>query len=71
VDKEKKRLALLLGTIMYLKGNSLGSAGVIRTYHSRRVATLMARALPLYGMVSGVWLEGTVLAQGLLRDSEI
>jgi hypothetical protein len=31
----------------------------------------MARALPLFGMAAGVQLEGTTLAQGKLRNSEI
>jgi hypothetical protein len=37
VDKEKKRLAPLLGTIAYLKGHGHCGAGVIGAYHSRRV----------------------------------
>jgi hypothetical protein len=71
VDKEKKRLAPLLGAIAYVKGHSLCGASVIRAYHSRQVAPLMARVLPLYGMAPGVRLEGMALAQGLLHDSEI
>jgi hypothetical protein len=62
VDKEKKRLAPLLGAIAYLKGHSLDDADVSGASHSRRVAPLMARALPLYGMALGMRLEGTVLA---------
>lgn len=71
VDKERKRLASLLGAIAYLNGHDLCGAGVIGAYHSRRVAPLMARELLLYGMAPGVRLEGTLLAQGLLQDSEI
>jgi hypothetical protein len=62
VDKEKKRLASLLGAIAYLRGHGLYAAGVIGAYHSRWVVPLMAHALPLFGMASGVRLEGTVLA---------
>jgi hypothetical protein len=69
VDKKKKRLAPLLSAIAYLKGHGLCGTG--RAYHSRRVAPLMARALPMYGMAPHVWLEGLMLAQGLLWDSEI
>ena len=49
----------------------LRGAGVIGGYHARRVASLMARVLPLYGMTPGAQLVGTTLAQGLLRDSEV
>lgn len=38
---------------------------------ARRVAPLMVRALLLYGMVPIAQLDGTVLAQGALRDFEI
>ena len=37
----------------------------------RRVAPLMACALPLYEMMPDAQLNGTVLAQGLLHDSEV
>jgi hypothetical protein len=71
VDKEKKRLAPFLSAITHLKGHGLCNAGVIGAYHSRRVAPLMARALPLFVMTAEVQLEGTVLAQGTLRNLEI
>jgi hypothetical protein len=71
VDKEKKRLTPFLGAIAYLKGHGFCGACIIGAYHSRRVMSLMVRALSLYGMASGVRLEGMALAQGLLRDSEI
>jgi hypothetical protein len=35
MDKEKKRLAPLLGAIAHLKGHGLCGAGVIRASHSR------------------------------------
>ena len=49
--KEKKRMHDLLGAIVFLKTHGLCGASVIRGYHSRRVAPLMARVLPLYGMM--------------------
>jgi hypothetical protein len=70
-DKEKKRLALLLGAIVHLKGHGLCGVGLIRTYHSRRVAPLMACMLPLFGMASEMRLEGTALAHGSLQSSDI
>jgi hypothetical protein len=70
IKKEKKRIIPLHGAIAYLKGHGLYSTGVIGAYHSRWVAPL-ARALLLYGMASGMRLEGMALAQGLLQDLEI
>ena len=49
-EKEKKRMSNILDTIAFLKSHGLRGASVIRAYHVRRVALLMARALPLYGM---------------------
>jgi hypothetical protein len=71
MDKEKKRVALLLGAITYLKGHGLCGVGVIGACHSRRVAPLMVCALPLFGMALGVRLEGMTLAHGLLRNLDI
>ena len=48
--KDKKRMHDLLEAITFLKTHSLHGAGVIEGYHTRRVAPLMARILPLYGM---------------------
>jgi hypothetical protein len=69
--KEKKRLHDLLDTIVLLKHHGLCETGVIGAYHARRVTPLMARALSLYKMTTGAQLDGTVLAQGVLRYSEI
>ena len=44
---------------------------IISAYHVRRVAPLMARALPLYQMVPGVSFEGTVLVDEALPPSEV
>jgi hypothetical protein len=45
---EKRRLGNLLKAIVLLKCHDLHASGVVGVYHSRRVAPLMARALPLY-----------------------
>jgi len=60
--KEKKRMCDLLKAIASLRSCCLHGADVIGSYHARRVAPLMARALPLFGMVPVVELGGTVLA---------
>ena len=44
---------------------------IISAYHARRVAPLMARALPLYQMVPGASFEGTVLVDKALPPSEV
>jgi hypothetical protein len=44
---------------------------VIRAYHARRVAPLLARVLLMHRMVPVAWLEGMVLAEGPLADSKI
>jgi hypothetical protein len=62
MEKKKTRLADLLEVIALLKCHGLQGIGVVGVYHPRRVAPLMARALPLYGMVRVVQLDGTVLA---------
>ena len=46
-------------------------SGIIGAYHARRVAPLMARALPLYRMVPGESFEGTVLIDEALAPSEV
>jgi hypothetical protein len=71
VEKEKKRLANLLEAIALLKCHGLQGSGLVRAYHTWRVAPLMARTLPLYGMVPIMKLGGTVVAQGAFCDSEI
>jgi hypothetical protein len=53
-DKEKKKLHDHLKAITLLKDRGLHGIGVIRAYHTRRVAPLMARALPLYKMTPDV-----------------
>ena len=46
-------------------------SGIIGAYHTRRVAPLMSRALPLYLMAPGASLEGTTLADGALPPTEV
>ena len=46
-------------------------SGIIGPYHTRRVAPLMARSLPLHRMVSGVSFEGTVLVDEAFPPSEV
>ena len=46
-------------------------SGIIGAYHARRVAPLMAHALPLYQMVPGASFEGTPLADEALPPSEV
>ena len=45
--------------------------GIIDAYHARRVAPLMARALPLHRMMLGMSFEGTVLVDKALPFSEV
>ena len=51
--KEKKRMHDLLEVIAFLKTHGHHRADVIGGYHVRRVAPLMSRILPLYGMTPG------------------
>ena len=61
----------ILEAIASLRSHGLCGAGVIGAYHVRRVAPLMACALPLFVMMPVVELSGTVLAQGSLCNSKI
>ena len=68
----KKKMHDILDAVVLLRSHSLRGASIIGAYHARRVAPLMVRALPLFGMVPIVELGGMVLASGpLLRNSEI
>ena len=44
---------------------------IIGAYHARRVAPVMARALPMHQMVPRASLEGTVLVDKALPPSEV
>ena len=70
-EKDKKKIGDHIATIQILRDHGLKGASVIGAYHSRRVAPLMARAVPLHQMGPGVPAEGTSLAEGPQPDSEI
>ena len=61
-EKEKKRMCDTLEVVVSLRSHDLHGAGVIGAYHARRVAPLMARALPLFEMMPVVELGRMVLA---------
>ena len=71
LNSEKKHLADLLAAIHALKAQGVKGSGIIGAYHARRVAPLMARALPLHWMVPGMSFEGTVLVDEALPFSEV
>ena len=54
-----------------LKDRGMKGSGIIGAYHTRRVAPLMSRALPLYLMAPGASLEGMTLADGVLPPIEV
>ena len=47
-----------------MKGRSLRGTGIVGAYHIRRLAPLMACALPMYTMMSDSTPEGTVMVAG-------
>ena len=61
----------ILKALATLRSHGVRGASIIGAYHMRSVVPLMARALPLFGMVPVVELGGTVLALGPLRNNEI
>ena len=69
--KGKKLLNGLLAALQTLKQRGVKGSGIIGAYHARRVAPLMARALPLYQMVPKASFEGTVLVDKALPYSEV
>ena len=69
--KDKKKIQDHITAIHILKESGLKGSGVIGAYHSRRVAPLMMRALPLYAMAPEVSFDGTALTEGALHNSEI
>ena len=70
-EKDKKKIRDHITAIHILKENSLKGLGIIRTYHARRVAPLMTRALPLYAMAPEASFDGTTLIEGMLPNFEI
>ena len=71
LTKEKKHITDLLAALHALKERGVKGSGIIGTYHARRMALLMARALPLHQMVPGASFEVTVLADEVLAPSEV
>ena len=47
-----------------MKGRSLRGTGIVGAYHIRRLAPLMACALPMYTMMLDSTPEGTVMVAG-------
>ena len=70
-DKDKKKIKDHLAALQILKERGVNGSGIIGAYHMRRVAPLMARALPLHQMVPGASFEGTVLVDEALPPSEV
>ena len=71
LTKEKKHLTDLLAALHTLKDRGMKGSGIIGAYHARRVAPLMAHALPLHRMVPRVSFEGTVLIDEALPPFEV
>jgi hypothetical protein len=71
LKKDVKRIADHLAAIKVLREADVKGSGVIRTYHARRMVPLMARVLLMHRMIPVARLEGTVLTEGPLADSEI
>ena len=46
-------------------------SGIIGAYHTRRVALLVRRVLPLHMMAPRASLDGTALAEGVLSPSKV
>ena len=65
-NKDKKRIKDHLAALQILKERGMKGSGIISAYHTRRVAPLMSRALPLYLIVPGASLEGTTLVDEVL-----
>ena len=66
MDKDKKRIKDHLAALQFLKERGMKGSGIIDAYHTRRVAPLMSRALPLYLMGLRASLEGTTLVDKAL-----
>ena len=64
IEKEQKRLGDMLKAIVTLKRRGLRGTDVIRAYHIRRLAPLMACALLMYKMTPNSTPKGTVMVAG-------
>lgn len=71
LGKDMKRIKDHLAPIKILKDKGLDGVGMIGAYHQRRVAPLMARALPLHRMTPGAPSKGTVLTGAPITFSKI
>ena len=71
VMEDKKKIWDHITAIHILKESGLKGSCIIGAYHARRVAPLMTRVLLLYAMAPEASLDGTVLAEGALPNSEI
>ena len=71
LDKDKKKIKDYLAALQILKERGVKESGVIGTYHTRRVASLMSRALPLYLMAPKASLDGTALVDEALSPSKV
>jgi hypothetical protein len=65
------RIADHLAAIKILREVGVKGRGVIGVYHAWRVAPLMAHALLMHRIVPVAQLEGAVLTEGPLTDSEV
>ncbi|XP_039835115.1 uncharacterized protein LOC120696004 [Panicum virgatum] len=70
-DKEKKRFACYFRALQQLREAGLNRCSVVSAYHKRRIAPLMARTLPLYRMVEGTDLSGTVMSSEGIDKAEV
>ena len=70
-EKDKKKIRDHIIAIHMLKENGLKGSGIIGAYHTRRVAPLMMRVLPLYVMMPEASLDGTALVERALPYSKV
>jgi hypothetical protein len=71
LNKDLKRSIDHLVAIKILKEGGMKGSGIVGVYHARRVVPLMAHALLMPQMVPFAPLEGTVLTEKPLANSEI
>ena len=64
IGKEQKKLGDLLKAIVTLRHRGLHGTSIIRAYHVRRLAPLMARALSMWKMTLDSSPEGMVMVAG-------
>ena len=70
-DKDKKKIQDHLTALQILKERGMKGSGIMGAYHTRRVAPLMSRALPLYLMAPKASLDGTALVDEALSPSKV